>query len=65
MKNDCMNCEKEAILNYADMSIELDKSKKYCEILENCLDTKEELCKVLREENEILRNKLNLYTSGH
>ena len=59
-KNNCIECEKDAILKYADIYIELEKAKKYTDILEKCLDTKEELCKVLREDNEILRNKLNI-----
>ena len=58
MENKCIECENENLLKVADLQIELDKIQKYAKLLENCLDSKEELNKVLRDDNEMLRNKL-------
>lgn len=58
---DCKNCENEMMLKYSDLFIEYQKVKNYNKILEKCLDTKDELCKALREDNEQLRNKLRVY----
>lgn len=57
----CSDCEREAIQKYADLATEYDKLKRYNKILNDCLDTKDEYCKVLREDNENLRYKNELY----
>lgn len=57
----CVECEKAIISDMADLQIEYDKLKKYYKLIIKCLDIKEELCKALREENEELRNKLEVY----
>lgn len=49
------------MLKYSDLMVEHDKLKRYNKILNNCLDTKDELCKILREDNENLRHKNELY----
>lgn len=61
MKNNCTECENETMLKYSDLMVEHDKLKRYNKILNNCLDTKDELCKILREDNENLRYKNELY----
>lgn len=61
MEDKCKNCENEIMLKYADLILKLDKAERYNKILENCLDTKDELCKILREDNEELRTKLKIY----
>ena len=57
----CIECENDTLLKYSGLYIEFDKLKRYTELLEKELDIKEELNKVLREDNEVLRNKLKLY----
>lgn len=59
MTKDCINCEKEAILKYSDLQIELDKAKKYIAMLEKANDIAQQLNQALREDNEQLRTKLN------
>ncbi len=59
MTKNCINCEKETILKYSDIQIELDKAKKYIAILEQANDIAQQLNQALREENEQLRTKLN------
>lgn len=60
MNKNCTECEKDLILRCSDLAIKCDKLEKYNALLEKCLDTKEELNKVLREDNEALRNKLRI-----
>lgn len=59
--NKCMDCENDIVLKYSDLYIEYEKLKKYCDLIEKCLDTKEELNKVLREDNEQLRYQVKLW----
>ena len=61
MNKKCKECENEIMLKYADLKIKYDKANRYLDILEKCLDTKDELCKALREDNEELRNKVRVY----
>lgn len=61
MKTECTECEKQSMLKAADLSIENMNLKKNIKLLENCLDTSYELNKVLRTDNEGLRNKLEIY----
>lgn len=57
----CLDCEKEIIQKYSDLYIEFEKLKNYYALIEKCLDIKEELNKVLREDNENLRYQLKLW----
>lgn len=57
----CIECENDILMRYSSLVIDYDKLKNYNGLLEKCLDVKEELNKVLREDNETLRNKLKLY----
>lgn len=57
----CIECENDILMKYSSLVIDYDKLQNYNRLLEKCLDTKDELCKVLREDNEALRNKLKLY----
>lgn len=58
MSKNCKECENDLMLRCSDLAIKCAKLQKYNNLLEKCLDTKEELNKVLREDNEELRNKL-------
>ena len=57
----CIECENDTLLKYSGLVIDYDKLKYYNGLLEKALDVKDELNKVLREDNEMLRNKLKLY----
>lgn len=57
----CLECENDILMRYSSLVIDYDKLQNYNRLLEKCLDVKEELNKVLREDNETLRNKLKLY----
>lgn len=57
----CLECENDTLLKYSSLVIDYDKLQNYNGLLEKALDIKEELNKVLREDNETLRNKLKLY----
>lgn len=61
MTDKCKECEKELLLKLADLETKYDRLEYYSKILEKCLDTKEELCKVLKEKNDELENKLHFY----
>ena len=58
MKDKCKDCENESLMKYADMAIKLENTQKYNKLLEKALDIKEELNKMLREENESLKTRL-------
>ena len=60
IKDKCVECENENFLKVADLEIKCDRLEYYNKILIACLDTKDELCKALREDNEQLRNKLEV-----
>lgn len=64
MSDKCKNCENELLLNVAELEIKNDRLEYCSKLLERCLDTKDELCKALREDNEELRNKLRIYENG-
>lgn len=57
----CKECENDILLKYSSLVIDYDKLQNYNGLLEKALDVKEELNKVLREDNKMLRNKLELY----
>ena len=59
--NKCIECENDILMKYSSLVIDYDKLQNYNGLLEKALDVKEELNKVLREDNEMLRNKLKLY----
>lgn len=61
MDNKCIECENNSLIRLPELEMEYEKEKNYNKILEKCLDTKDELCKVLREKNEELENKLRIY----
>ena len=57
---DCKECEKELILDYADLSIRFDRTCNYNKLLIQALDIKEELNKMLRTEIEELQTRLKV-----
>lgn len=59
MTKDCINCEKETILKYNDLQIELDKANRYITLLKKANDIAQQLNQTLREDNEQLRTRLN------
>lgn len=61
MSEKCMECEMDTIQKYSELYIEYKRVKNYNKILEKCLDTKDELCKALRDRNEELENRLRIY----
>ena len=61
MKQDCKDCENKSLMEIAELQIKLDKAENHINILNRCLDVKEELCDFLRDENEELQNKLKIY----
>ena len=58
---DCTECENDSLLKYADLQIEYDKLKRYYDLTVQCLDVKDELCKALRDENQELIRKIEIY----
>ncbi|MBQ2395932.1 MAG: hypothetical protein II304_02650 [Bacteroidales bacterium] len=61
MDEKCIDCQNDTLLKYSALYCDFEKSQRYNKMLENCLDTKDELCKVLREDNEQLRSLLKIY----
>lgn len=61
MTPNCKDCENKSLMEVAELQIKLDKAENHIDILNRCLDVKEELCQLLREENEELRNKVKVY----
>lgn len=57
-KNRCIDCENETLQKYAETKIRCDKLEWWYKVLNKALDVKEELNQALREENELLKNKL-------
>lgn len=57
----CTECENDSLLKYADLQIEYDKLKRYYDLTVQCLDVKDELCKALRDENQELIRKVEIY----
>jgi hypothetical protein len=55
---DCKNCEAELMLEMASLTLRLDTSERYSNILTKCLDVKEQLCDFYREENEHLKTRI-------
>lgn len=55
---DCQNCEAELMLELASINLRLDTANRYANILEKCLDVKEDLCNFYREENEQLKTRI-------
>ncbi len=61
MRTDCKNCENENLLKVADLETDLQRAKNTIELLEKCLDTKEDLNRIYREQIRELENKLRIY----
>lgn len=59
--SNCTECENETLLKLAELETEYDKLKRYYDLTIKCLDVKDELCKALREENQELIRKLEIY----
>lgn len=59
--SNCTECENDSLLKYADLQIEYDKLKRYYDLTVQCLDVKDELCKALRDENQELIRKIEIY----
>lgn len=57
----CKNCENENLLKVADLEFDLQRAKNTIELLEKCLDTKEDLNRIYREQIRELENKLRIY----
>ena len=57
----CIECENDTLLKYAALEQEYSRLKRYYELTVECLDIKEMLNKALREENQELIRKLELY----
>lgn len=60
----CTECENVTLLKLADMEMEYDRLKRYYDLTVQCLDVKDELCKALREENQELKRKLEIYKNA-
>lgn len=58
--NKCAECENKAIQDYADLYIRYENAQRHIKILNECLDTKEDLCVFFREQNEELKNKIRI-----
>lgn len=59
--SNCTECENDSVLKYADLQFEYDRLKRYYDLTVQCLDVKDELCKALRDENQKLIRKIELY----
>ena len=57
----CIECENETILKYAELEFDKERLGYYCTLLENCLKAVNDMNKFLTEENEELRNKSAVY----
>lgn len=60
----CTECENVTLLKLADMEMEYDRLKRYYDLTVQCLDVKDELCKALREKNQELIRKLEIYKNA-
>ncbi len=58
--NKCLECENNAMQNYADLAIKYENAQRHIKILNECLNTKEKLCAFFREQNEELKNKIRI-----
>ncbi len=61
----CLECENDGVLNYADLQFEHDRLKRYYDLTVQCLDVKDELCKALRDENQELIRKNEFYKKNN
>lgn len=57
----CIECENETILKYAELECDKERLEDYCTLLENCLKAQTDMNKFLSNENEELRNKNAVY----
>lgn len=63
--NKCTECTNNLISDFTNLQIKCDSLKKHVEILNNCIDVKEELCAFYRKENESLRRELEIYENDN
>jgi uncharacterized membrane protein YvbJ len=59
----CAECEKDVISELATLQFENDRLNRYIKMLEQALDIKDELCKVLRENKDELKEKIKHLTN--
>ena len=59
--NKCIECENENLLKLADLEMDFESLKQYYDATVKCLEINEWLNKALREENQELISKLELY----
>lgn len=61
MTKDCANCEKDAMLEVAELTLKLEEAENYIGLLKQCLNAKEAMCNFLQDKNETLENKIRIY----
>lgn len=60
MSKKCSECESAIISDMADLQMKYDRALHHIEILNKCLDTKEELNEFFRQEIDELKNKMRV-----
>ena len=63
--SNCTECENETLLKLAEMEEKYSRLNRYYELTVECLDIKELLNKALREENQELIRKLEIYKNAN
>lgn len=58
-KVDCEMCD--YVDELTDLEMKYDLAQRHIKILTNCLDVKEQLCAFFREQNEQLKEKVDIY----
>ena len=58
MTKNCKECTDKTLEDYADLHLKYERALQHIVILNNCLDTKEELCNFYRNEYELLKEKM-------
>ena len=62
--NKCIECENENLLKLADLEMDFESLKQYYDATVKCLEINEWLNKALREENQKLKYKIELYENA-
>lgn len=62
--NKCIECENENLLKLADLEMDFESLKQYYDATVKCLEIHEWLNKELREENQKLKYKIELYQNA-
>lgn len=60
MNKKCEDCENALLLEVSDLTIELEKQRRWIQILQKCIDVKDELLELYRDECETLSTKYKL-----